>query len=482
MLPVRCFFSQVPIRVAGLSLIAVVSIAGLVTFDSHISALVPENYWSLFGIYDFPYKSTLAFTAAALVIGTFVAFGARAREAREIYIVVLLSTMQMVGLSAGGFDGLDLITVLLLAILLAQSLQNPSNPVVISSVTFFAIAFVIIDLPYLMIDSPVHFVVAFIKFVKTVLLAFIVVNLLRRETLFVVFVRALVAVAFVSASIGLAQVIVFGLTGQVYIFAPNLDDAFKPTPWGMMLRAHGLNPEPHTLLSFLLVSLPFALYYLVTARNVLSMVRAFLTVSVVLAAIFLTWSYGGIAAALVILVIFPFFIWPNKSIHMLLGLVLIPILLYYADLADEIVEMVRSEASVSTGIFQRMTLMSVAVEEMWRNPWIGRGFDTVADFSGNYWFRTVHNAYAQAWAYTGLIGFILFVILMLGFATRAFILGFKGNGPQELRFRVTTVALLGLMFLMLSEPFFNSPTTWVLLGFTQAAILQYQTATPARAA
>ena len=87
--------------------------------------------------------------------------------------------------------------------------------------------------------------------------------------------------------------------------------------------------------------------------------------------------------------------------------------------------------------------------------------------------RTVHNAYLEAWASTGLIGLIVFTSMMLIFTTSTFILGFSGSGEREYRLRMVTLALIAFMTLMISEPKLFSASTWVLLGLAQALILLY---------
>ena len=84
-----------------------------------------------------------------------------------------------------------------------------------------------------------------------------------------------------------------------------------------------------------------------------------------------------------------------------------------------------------------------------------------------------HNAYLEAWAATGPMGFIVFTAMMLIFTTSTFILGFSGSGEREYRLRLVTLALISFMILMISEPALYSASTWLLLGFAQALILLY---------
>jgi hypothetical protein len=448
-------------------------LAGLVVGDPYLSMLVPEEIPSAVALYNFPFKVTLAAGVFLLLAGILVTSAAHAREYRQVLVVMLIASMQMIALSAGGIDLLDLLIPLLFALFLAQALANPSQTLIFSGVVYFAAALVLLDLPYLFSDPPPHFVTSLLKFIRSVSLAFLIVNLVRSEKLVQTAVKALLVVGFISASIGIAQVVIYTVTGIPYVIVPDLEKALKPTPVGFLLRAHGLNSEPHALSAFLLTALPFALHSLSISRDFWSVARYVILVNVLLLGILLTWSYGAILSAFLIITLFPFYLWPKKSIHMFVGLVLTGTLLYFFDVVDLMIEMLRGEYSVSTGIFQRKGLAKVTIAELARNPWIGRGLNTMDKVSGNYWHWPPHNAFLQAWAYTGPLGFIIFLIVMLSSTTNALLLGFRGQGPREMRFRMFSMALIALLFSMMAEPHFDSPTTWFVLGLAEAAVLVY---------
>lgn len=458
----------------GSLLLAGGAIASVVALDPFLSPWVPEEIWDLAGLYGFPFKVSIVTAVVLMVSGGLLAWALRAPDHRDVQIVLLLSAMQAIALKVGGLDPLDITPLLLLAFLFTSVLADPSSHITISGIGFFAAGLAILNLPYLILDNPVHFVIAMIKYTKAVILAILIVNLVTSERLIGTFIQALIIIAFISALIGIGQVVLFALTGQVIVLAPDLEHAFKPTPIGMVLRAHGLNTEPHSLLAFLLTALPFALHRVLTARGFWQFAWSSTVVAALLIANLLTWSYGGLVAAGVIIALFPFCIWPHRSIHMLLAILTVPVLVYYLGFMDVIYDMIRSEASLSTGVFQRKMLALVALEEIARNPWIGRGFETVPDFSGNYRPWTVHNAYLQAWTYLGPIGFVVFMTMMLGYTTRVLMLGFSSNSPQAIRFRVVGIALLGLMASMLGEPYLYAYATWALLGLAQATILVCQ--------
>lgn len=446
-------------------------VGAIVGLDPYLATFVSEEIWSLILLYDFPYKVSLATAVFLCTTGLLIAWAARAREYREIQIVAILISLQLVAIGSGGVDPSDLLVVASMGLIIAYALANPTNPIQFPLVMYFALAIGILDLPHAVIDKPAHFMIGLIKYSKSAILPLILVHILTSERLVRVFVKTLIAVAFISACIGILQVIIYSYSGIPLVIVPDINEALKPTPWGMMLRAHGLNSEPHTLLTFLMIALPFSLYSATRGRSIRHTILSGAVVVTIIMGIFLTWSYGGIIGVFVILGLFPFFVWPNRSIHYLLALLMFAVFLYATDLITVIYEMVRDEASMSTGIFQRKQLALITLEELSRNPWIGRGFETVQFFSGNYIPRTVHNSYLEAWAATGPIGFIVFTAMMLIFTTSTFILGFSGSGEREYRLRLVTLVLIAFMVLMISEPALFSASTWVALGFAQALIL-----------
>ena len=452
-------------------LLAGITVGAIVVADPYLATFMDEHYWSLMLLYEIPFKVSLITAVLLCATGVLIAWAARARELREIQIVALLISMQLVAVGAGGVDPIDLLAVAFVGLLFTYALANPTNPIKFPLLLYFALAIAILDLPHAVIAQPGQFIVGLIKYSKSAILSLILVHIVANERLARLFVKALIAVAFVSASIGILQVIIFSFSGIPLIIVNSMDEAFKPTPWGMMLRAHGLNPESHTLSSFLLMTFPFAVYAVTKSSSRRQYLLSGTVAFTIMMGIFFSWSYGGIIGVFVILGLFPLFMWPHKAIHYLLGLLMIPVFLYATGLIEKIYIILQTEASMSTGILQRKFLTLIALEELSRNPWIGRGFETAPLFSGNWIGRTVHNAYLQAWVATGPIGFVVFTSMMFIFTTSTFILGFSGSGEREYRLRMVTLALIAFMTLMISEPKLFAPSTWVLLGFAQSLIL-----------
>jgi hypothetical protein len=188
-------------------------VGAIVGLDPYLATFVSEESWSLILLYDFPYKVSLATAVFLCITGVLIAWAARAREYREIQIVAILISMQLVAIGSGGLDPSDLLVAASMGLIIAYALANPTNPIQFPLVMYFALAIGILDLPHVLIDKPVHFMIGLIKYSKSAILPLIIVHILTSERLVRVFVKTLVAVAFISACIGILQVIIFAYSG-----------------------------------------------------------------------------------------------------------------------------------------------------------------------------------------------------------------------------------------------------------------------------
>ncbi|MCP4408077.1 MAG: hypothetical protein GY807_10025, partial [Gammaproteobacteria bacterium] len=183
---------------------------------------------------EIPFKVSLITVVLFCAVGVIIAWAARAREFREIQIVALLISMQLVAIGAGGVDPGDLLVVASMGLIIAYALANPTKPIKFPLLMYFALAIAILDLPNAIIDRPFHFISGLIKYSKSAILPLILVHIIASERLARVFVKTLIAVAFVSACIGILQVIVFISTQIPLAIVDSPQDAVKDTPWGLM--------------------------------------------------------------------------------------------------------------------------------------------------------------------------------------------------------------------------------------------------------
>jgi hypothetical protein len=147
-----------------LLLLTGIVVGAIVGLDPYLATFVSEEIWSLILLYDFPYKVSLATAVFLCTTGVLIAWAARAREYREILIVAILISMQLVALGSGGLDPSDLVVAAYMALIIAYALANPTNPIQFPLVMYFALAIGILNLPYVLIDKPVHFMIGLIKY------------------------------------------------------------------------------------------------------------------------------------------------------------------------------------------------------------------------------------------------------------------------------------------------------------------------------
>jgi len=236
-----------------------------------------------------------------------------------------------------------------------------------------------------------------------------------------------------------------------------------------MLRASSLNATAQHLSGFLLLALPFVLFRITRDRGGR---RWFwlLSEGVLLTGILLTWNYMAFFAVGVVLIVFPFLRWPRLAVQILIGAALLATLFYYTGVLEWLYEMSFGNASIAKGLSQRLTLLNLGFEKLYRNPWVGVGLQGFPFFSGNFWHRPVHDAYIQAATELGVLGAIVFITMLATLATQLAFLARAGTRYSREVLLPALLAFLGLVLLMLGEPMLDHSNTWLFLGLVSAMI------------
>jgi len=278
-------------------------------------------------------------------------------------------------------------------------------------------------------------------------------------------------IAIISAIIGCTQSFLFLSTGSSFTLIDQfggMDTQFKPTPIGMVMRASALNCTVQHLSAFLLLSLPFFLFNF-TKPNQEKPIRMLLVVFLMLATILLTWNYVAFFSCAVILILFPFVRWPNYSLQIILAMMLFLMFAYYIGLLQWIYSVSIGDAGVSKGLMQRMALFEFGLESMQENIWLGSGLRSFAESDGNFWHRPVHNAYFQAFTELGLLGGLLFIVMLLTLFTQLCHISLIAKNHTEL-LRPAILGFIAILCLMIGEPMLDNSNTWMYLGLTQSML------------
>ena len=452
-------------------LIAAFVVAMLVVLDPLVSARVPRSVWNAVSLGNSPLRLVLLFIPLAIALWLCVRALYSAENYRRAFLVMLAVASQVGGINVGPIDMLDIVTLLAVLALFSELALAPATPLLSPALILFGLFFLLMDIPYLAQMGVATFFIGFIKLFKTILLAFVLVNLIRNEDDIRFFIRVVIIVAVISALIGIAQSAAYFLGGYAFTLMDDVDEAFKPTPLGYVLRASALCPTAQFLSSFLLVSMPLFLWKFMESESGWSRRMLVTGLAVVLTGIVLTWNYGAIMTAGSMLVLAPFIMWPNRIIHLIIGAAFLSVLFYYTGIFEWMYDNSLGDSGVIKGVSQRQTLLLLGMETLARNPWFGTGLDGFSYYTHYIFHRPVHNAGVQIWVELGFLAFIGFIAMILILLTQTFILAFTGNSMINRLFRMLLLCLIGLIQLMFSEPFMNSQIVWFYLAFVQICIL-----------
>ncbi len=449
---------------------AAVIVASLVAMDPYLSSLVPRAWWRLLFLENSPYRITPLLPLLAVLLAAGVWGLRRTGSLPAAALLLLLIAGQTNGIHLGPLDLLDLTLIGVFLLWLASRIADPAAPVIGGVVVWASLALLILNLPNILHESPVTFLGGTVGLVRCVLVVTLVLNLVTSARAYDFAIRALIAVAVASAVVGIVQFGAGYLFGAYFTLIDPPETAFKPTPLGMVMRASALCITAQHYSGFLTLTLPFILFAC-TRGSIRSRAAMVMALGIVLAGILASWNFGAIFVAAAIFGVFPFFCWPRFAIQTVIGYALAAGVAYFTGLLELVYDLSFGDSGVAKGVSQRKTLMELGLNKLYRDPWIGEGAHGMADYSGNFWGRPVHNAYLQTMTEIGMLGGWVLIGMLLLLTTQLFIAGAMVQSRMTHHLRAGLIAVLALMMLMMSEPMMDHNNTWLVLGLAEGALL-----------
>lgn len=441
--------------------------AALVVFDPRISSLVPMGVWKRFGMADLPYRAVIATVVLSLLGLILAGLMRKARDFESLAVILIMAASQLNGIHAGPMDTFDATIFGLFMAWLAKRGADPEHAVRLSPLFFFASALAFLGFAHLPVMTPYNWFVGMYGIGRVVIVTLLVVEFCRDSRLLVLALRAFVIVAVISALLGLIQFTLayFGVF-HFTLIQPAIT-AFKPTPFGFIMRASGLCITAQHYSSFLIYALPVALWQSTGERPL----RNALAVVILLAGIAVSLNFGGLFAALFALLLFPFLRWPRLSIHIALACLALLAIAYYAGVIHFIYDMTFGDAGVAKGVDQRKTLFVLGLEEIGRSPLVGTGLHGFGHVDGNFWDRPVHNVLGEAAAELGIEGAV--IVIAMYFQLTLDLVRVTGARRQA-AINLAAVALLMVVTSFVigqSEPNLDQSNQWLVLALAQATVL-----------
>lgn len=462
-----------PLAAWGAFALAVLVAAAIPLGDPWVAALVSARTWQRLHLADFPAKGMLLATVAVAALSAAVYCARRAPDARTLLAVLMAIAMQTTALKLVGFNLVTVLPFVAILFVLADCLMRPSAPLPVTSVMFFGLLLLLLDLPWLASPGPHgpgRFVINFLSAVKGIAVAFAMILVIERESHLRAAVRALVIVGIVSAAIGVAQIALNKLAGITFSLVAE-EHQTKVVHFGTTLRASGLTTWSQHLADYLVLVVPFALFRLTGARSARQWLAWLLALALMVAAVVLTFTYAGYFALAAIFLLFPFVRWPNRTLHFGLAIAVFLAAAYAAGGFDWALDKYAKYVASSTGMVERRVYLLSTLDHLARDPWTGSGFYAEEEFSGNYYRKRVHNTPLQAWANLGLAGLLVFMAMMITTYTQLCMAAASArNAAWRELFLALVLGMTGAVVAMMAEPNLTAPHTWFTLGLAAAAV------------
>ncbi|HVZ02931.1 MAG TPA: hypothetical protein VHA35_25700 [Dongiaceae bacterium] len=448
------------------------ALAALVVADPYLSWLLPDGLWRTLHIEDWPFQFLPLALAASVALGIVCILFARTGSLTAVGIVLVMIASQTNGFRLSVLDPLDITIFLGFIIWLASRIGGAQTSITLGVVVASAAALMILNLPNILHEYAGQYLRGNFSLLRCVLIALLIPNLIRSSRGFDFAVGSFISVAVASAVVGIGQFVASYFFGFYFTLIDPPETAFKPTPIGMVMRSSSLCITAQHYSAFLMLATPFMLFALTrpkaTPRFRIAML---LGIAVVQAGLLVSWNFGAIMVDAVAVILLPFVRWPRFSIQFVVTYLLAAGAAYFSGFIELVYDLTFGDAGVAKGVSQRATLIELGLTKLYRNPWIGTGAYGMADFSGNFWGRPVHDAYVQTMSEIGMVGGWVFIGMFAIMVTQLLLAGVRATQDGEGRLRPCLIAIIALMALMISEPDMDNSNTWLILGLAETAIL-----------
>lgn len=186
---------------------------------------------------------------------------------------------------------------------------------------------------------------------------------------------------------------------------------------GSNFRAESINDNPNIAAKYMVLALGILLGKLVFQRNWLTLLAGVIGAVALLLGISATASRGGaIAAAVaataaVAFVLYRFGIWRTIKYVMLLGILAAFIYVVFPQYWAFLDRRFSGDGADITGY--RTELIAVAIHYFWEHPFLGIGLESFRYYDVGLARLPSHNTYVGVLAETGLVGFGIFISILL---------------------------------------------------------------------
>lgn len=439
-----------------LALLIGLAAAVLVAFDHQVSLLEPVGDVGR----KFPFIGTAALCGLIVAVGVVLMSGRWLFERRFAATVVFaLIAAAVSGMNVGPVESTDVAMLFVVGFFFVTALIE-RHPIRIPLPLLIVVLLLFGCSVGSTINGGFGSLLAQRTFVNKCLMLLAMTSLVASAGLMPLVTRALPTIAVISAVIGIASVILYLGSGITLTAEDIAQYKHKETPLGMLPRATAFFPTTQAFGHFLLLGL--SLLLLIPMRPRLR----FFSAVVVCLAIVCTFSTGAYVAMTIVLLLFPFVRWPERSLHFLTGLTLVGCLVYVSGFGRWLYEALVVPLG-GKGAEDRVGYIQAGLDTIIAHPVFGVGLRQI----GRSLTTPVHNAYIQLTAELGIIAGVLFTGLVVTLIVAAAHAGFqRTSGATQLAMKGLFLGMVALSVHFCFEPFYDNFVSWAFMGIVAGSL------------
>lgn len=470
------------IRYAVIALIIGVPVSLFISFDPFISNyLDARDAGSIFRI--IPYS--LPFIFLLICLGFLLVFQNVERIWRKrisIFFTLYIVSFECVSISrvVGTIDLNDLIVLSFLFVWLIDHFINQKETLVRSPLNPLVLVFLIFVILSCVNGGGESMVRIFTTVMKYLVVFFLLLNLLNTKARIRFFMKVFLIVTSFSAIIALSQVLLYAITGKMYIgnVAPiTASLIIEETSFGKLLRAPAFFGTPQNFAIALCVTLAVSLYYLVSPvlRGFKERVLLLMAILMMPIALIITFTRAAWLGFAVSALLIPYARRVSYAIHYTAVILLIVVIFHLAGVWGYLQKEVKQE--IRQGDIQyRVGLLKSGMEGFTgRHPYIGIGLDQGHKYRPNPYHWPVHNAFAMAAVETGIFGFLVYCSFFVLLATRLiYLISTLRDEKEKTLPKAILVGFVALLIYIQGDPSLHDSLNWIYFALIESTVLVYR--------
>jgi len=371
----------------------------------------------------------------------------------------------------------EVFIVLFLLIFLIRLFVHKNEKAIITEVQFINLAFC-----FFLVLSTINaglptLIYVLLKSSLFILILFFFTNIIIRKNLLGFTLKWFVILTIISSAIAILQEIIYLYNGTLLIgFVDKhlLKFMVESTAHGSFLRVPAFFGFHQPFIFYLITSFLIAFNYGIYKKGIAKKEKLFLafSLSILLAAVLLTFSKDSLLVIVVGLTLSVFIRWPSKTIHFITSILII---FFVVSMSGFIYDIMNDlDSFITSGELSiRIQLAREGIENIFRHSLVGIGMTRSGIYTNNVHGWPPHNTFIQAADELGILGFFAFCSL-IGYAFwRALKLNLMLKDHSELTGMCRGLLIGYIMYLisMQFHPLLENKFLWILIAFIEGAVL-----------